>query len=59
MRFNDVLDRKERFFFTIKTKFFNVSKIQFFQKGCPMLLAKKNGIFSLFVFAQNKIRSKV
>ena len=32
IRFNNVLDRKKPFL-TIKTKFFNVSKIVFFQRG--------------------------
>ena len=32
IRLNDVLDRKQTFL-TTKTKFFNVSKIAFFQRG--------------------------
>ena len=31
--FDDVLGRKETFFYTIKTRFFNVSKMAFFQRG--------------------------
>ena len=44
IRFNDVLERKEPLF-NIKTTFLNVSKIEFFQKGQPMLLVKKCQIF--------------
>ena len=44
IRFNDVLERKEPLF-NIKTTFLNVSKIEIFQKGQPMLLVKKCQIF--------------
>ena len=44
LRFNDVLDRKETFLI-IKTKFFNVSKIAFVQRGSPMLSVKKCNFF--------------
>ena len=42
--FNDVLERKEPLL-NIKTTFLNVSKIEFFQKGQPILLVKKSQIF--------------
>ena len=55
IRFIDDLERKKPFF-NIKTTFLNVSKIEFFQKGQPMLLVKKWQFFSIFRFGQNKTR---
>ena len=55
IRFNDVLERKEPLF-NIKTTVLNVSKIEFFQKGQPMLFCQKMPNFSIFRFGQNKTR---
>ena len=53
---NNFVEKEKTFEYKIKS---NLKKINFFQKGSPMLLVKKVQFFSLFVFAQNKIRSEV
>ena len=54
IRFNDVLDRKETFFLTIR-KFFEGLK----KWHCTHAFDQKIQFFSLFVFTQNKTRKKV
>ena len=53
IRLNDVLDRKKNLFMTRKTKFFNVSKIAFFQRGFKPAFSQKMHFF-LQLFLVNK-----
>ena len=56
IRFNDVVDRKQTFFSTIKAKFFQRFKNGIFPNGLTHAFGQKTLIFSLFVFGQNKTR---
>ena len=57
IRFNDVLDKKNQTFFTIKKKIFQSPKNRIFLKGLTHAFAKKMQFFSLCVFGQNKTRN--
>ena len=55
IRFKNVLDKKQTFFFTIKKKIFKVPKIVFFSKGLTHAFGQKVPLISLFVFGQNRL----
>ena len=55
IRFNNVLDRKETFFLTIKKKFQSLKNC-IFPKGLTHAFGQKIPNFSLFRFGQNKTR---
>ena len=56
--FNDVLDRKETFF-DCKNNIFQRPQNRTFPKGLTHTFGKKNAIFSIFFFGQNKTTNKV
>ena len=56
--FNDVLDRKETFFY-YKNNIFQRPQNRTFPKGLTHTFGKKNAIFSIFFFGQNKTTNKV
>ena len=55
IRFNNVLDRKETFFY-YKNKIFQSPKNPIFPKGLTHAIGQKMPNFSLFGFGQNEIR---
>ena len=57
IRFDDVLVRKETFF-DFKNKLFQCLKNGIFPEGLTQAFGQKMQFLSLFVFAQNKIRSR-
>ena len=56
IRFKNVPDRKETFFFSIKTKVYKVPKNCIFPNGLTHAFGQKMPNFSLFRFGQNKTR---
>ena len=56
IRFDDVLGRKT--FFGFKNKIFQCLKNGIFPEGLTQAFGQKMQFWSLFVFAQNKIRSR-
>ena len=55
IRYNNVGDRKETFFLSIKTKFFKVPKMVFLQRGSPMLLVKKCQFFPYLLLVKTRL----
>ena len=58
IRYNNVGDRKETFFLSIKTKFFKVPKMVFLQRGSPMLLVKKYQFFLYLRLVKTRLEKR-